>query len=144
MDTNGVVFCVRREECETLNGGGEVKRSLWQGMDSVGQRWEVEMTQKEGGTAGRGRERTLYQEHSAVPLSRLGPPHCPLIAPLSFLLPSPSSSPSCLSSYQPPSQIFPALPQVCPAAQAGSKEHAQRDPLPPTSPTLRYSRPHVS
>lgn len=97
------------------------------------------MTQKEGGTAGRGRERTLYQEHSAVPLSRLGPPHCPLIAPLSFLLPSPSSSPSCLSSYQPPSQIFPALPQVCPAAQAGSKEHAQTHRPPPAPPLDTHS-----
>ena len=77
-----VVFCVRREERETLNGGGEVERGFWQGMGSVGQRQEVEMTPKEvGGTAGRGRERTFYQEHSAVPLSRLGPPHCPLITP---------------------------------------------------------------
>ena len=76
-----VVFCVRREERETLNGGGEVERGFWQGMGSVGQRWEVEMTQKEEGGAGRGGARTLYQEHSAVPLSRLGPPHCPLIAP---------------------------------------------------------------
>ena len=77
-----VGFCVRREECETLNGGGEeVRRGWWQGMGSVGQRWEVEMTQKEEGGAGRGGARTLYQEHSAVPLSRLGPPHCPLIAP---------------------------------------------------------------